>query len=90
MQRALPTLQHLKDPRAIDALFSAATVSHDYLSYDEFFGLARKCTWALADIGTPEARARLEALAAHEVPQIAEYAKERIDNWEDELDRKNA
>src|SRR4051794_19486668 len=56
-------LQDLKDPDSVDALFLAAQDVHEYLSYDEFFGLARKCTWALADIGTPAAKARLEELA---------------------------
>ena len=49
-------LQRMKDPSAVDALFEAALSRHDYLDYDEFFSLARKCTWALADIGTPAAR----------------------------------
>jgi len=60
------SLQQLKDPRAVDPLYRAAIVTHAYLDYDEFFGLARKCTWALADIGTAEAQARLKSLALNE------------------------
>lgn len=74
----ISTLQELKDPRAVDVLCRAALVSHSYLDYDENFGLARKCTWALADIGTPEARSKLETF----------YAQKRIDQWENELSRK--
>jgi hypothetical protein len=83
-------LQGARDMRAVDALFETATISHKYLDYDETFGLARKCTWALADIGTNEARTRLEQLAKGENPSIARYAKKRLDHWEDERHRKNA
>jgi hypothetical protein len=83
-------LQHLKEPRTVDALYTAALVKHDYLAYDDSFGLARKCTWALADIGTPEAISRLRTLAEHSNAQIAEYAKKRLDRWDDELTRKRA
>src|SRR5258708_3228946 len=52
-------LQTLRDPKTVDALYEAAHARYEYLAYDEYFGLARKCTWALADIGTPEAKAKL-------------------------------
>jgi hypothetical protein len=81
-------LQELKDPRAVDAIYRAAFVKHKYLAYDEFFGLARKCTWALADIGTEDAFAKLQLLAASDDPVIAGYAQKRIDNWQKEKDRK--
>ena len=81
-------LQDVKDPRAADTLFEAAAVQHGYLDYDEFFGLARKCTWALADIGTQEAKSKLEKIALSENPLIAGYAKKRLDQWEDEPHRK--
>jgi hypothetical protein len=45
-------LQKLRNPVAVDALYTAAIARHDYLAYDELFGLARKCAWALADIGS--------------------------------------
>ena len=61
---------------------------HDYLDHDECFGLARKCTWALADIGTPEARAGLDRLALSPHGMIAEFAQKRLDQWEKELQRK--
>lgn len=84
-------LQELRDPVAIDALFECAlSHPHPYLDYDEFFALARKCTWALADIGTPEAKERLQRLAACENPIIAAYAQKRLDHWDAELDRKGA
>jgi len=81
-------LQKLREPCSVDALFEAATSRHDYLDYDECFCLARKCTWALADIGTPEARARLEKLALSPNGVIAEFAQKRLNQWEKELQRK--
>jgi hypothetical protein len=84
------TLQGLKDPRAVDALYQATFVRYHYLAYDEYFGLARKCTWALADTGTPEAKAKLKLLAAGENPVIAGYAQKRLDKWDDEQKRKRA
>jgi hypothetical protein len=57
-------LQTLRDPLTVDAIFEAALSKHDYLAYDDSLALARKCTWALADIGTAEARKRLEQLAS--------------------------
>jgi len=83
-------LQETKYPRAVDALFKTALSRYDYLDYDEFFGLARKCTWALADIGTPEAKERLRDLARSENSIIAGYAQKRLDRWQEEAGRKGA
>jgi HEAT repeat protein len=83
-------LQELKPPAAVPALKRAAMVTHPYLNYDEFFGLARKCTWALADIGTLEAKTALQELSEANNPLIAGYAKKRIDNWTQEMQRKGA
>jgi hypothetical protein len=81
-------LQDLKASEAVDALYRAALEKHEYLAYDQFFGLARKCTWALADIGTSDALAKLRLLAGNENPVIASYAQKRIDRWNRELLRK--
>jgi hypothetical protein len=37
------TLQSLKDPRAVDALYHATFARYDYLAYDDFFGLVLLC-----------------------------------------------
>jgi hypothetical protein len=73
---------------AVDALERTAQTTYPYLDYDEFFGLARKCTWALADIGTPAAHAALERLSQSDNPDIAGYALKRLNCWNDELPRK--
>jgi len=83
-------LQELRDPVAVDALFEAALAKHDYLEYDNCLGLARKCIWALADIGTVDAKRRLERLAASENKAISGYAQRRLDAWEHERERKGA
>tara|TARA_R110002096_G_scaffold345404_1_gene538849 strand:+ start:144 stop:536 length:393 start_codon:yes stop_codon:yes gene_type:complete len=81
----------LQDTRAADAvgaLFDAAHARHSYLDYDDAFGLARKCTWALADIGTDAAKEQLHALTRCGDSVVQGYAQERLDRWDQELDRK--
>jgi len=81
-------LQRLRDPRSVDALARAAIVKHAYLDYDDSLALARKCTWALADIGTREARTHLEALSCNSDAELAAYAQKRLNAWEEESARK--
>ncbi len=82
------SLQFLRCPEAVRAL-ETTTHSHlEYLQYDNGYALKRKCTWALADIGTVEAREALERIAKSDDQQIAAYAKKRLDCWERERVRK--
>jgi hypothetical protein len=81
-------LQNMRYAPAVDALERTAHATHSYLDYDEVFALARKCTWALADIGTPAARAALERLSRSDNPDVAAYALKRLNCWNDELPRK--
>ncbi|MDO9022820.1 MAG: hypothetical protein Q8S73_02130 [Deltaproteobacteria bacterium] len=81
-------LQRLRDPRSIDALARAAVVKHAYLHHDDSHALARKCTWALADIGTQEARSHLEMLSCNSDAELAAYAQKRLNAWEEERPRK--
>ena len=53
-------LGELRDPASIDCLAATLVWEPDW---DEYRGLAVKCVWALAAIGTPEAWAVLEAAA---------------------------
>jgi len=78
----------LRSPAAVDALERTAHAVHGYLAYDDGFALARKCTWALADIGTPEAQQALVRLAACDNSIIASYAQKRLTNWQNEFHRK--
>jgi hypothetical protein len=81
-------LQRIKDARSVDAIYEATLEYHSYLEYDEFSGLARKCTWALADIGNKEAYEKLKLLAANSNTHVAGYAQKRLDSWEKEQGRK--
>jgi hypothetical protein len=81
-------IQQLRIPEAVEALEHVAHATYAYLGYDESYGLARKCTWALADIGTPAAYQALVRLARSANPSIASYATKRITNWQDERHRK--
>jgi hypothetical protein len=83
------TLQDLRVAETADALAAAALMKHPYLdNVYENNVFARKCIWALADIGTPEARRHLESLSLCVDPEIASYAQRRLDYWHEELDRK--
>ncbi len=81
-------LQQAGDPSTVANLVVAAVARHPYLEFDDAFALARKCTWALADIGTVEARHALMRLTSNDNPTIAGYAQERLDRWAEELPRK--
>lgn len=83
-------LQKVGGSPAVQALERTASAVFGYLDYDEFFGLARKCTWALADIGTQEAQSALTRIASSSNSIVASYAKKRLESWQDELHRKRA
>ncbi|HXH38670.1 MAG TPA: hypothetical protein VNN08_08585, partial [Thermoanaerobaculia bacterium] len=81
-------LQQARDPSTVGNLVIAAMARHRYLEFDDGFALARRCTWALADIGTVEARHALMQLTSIDNPTIAGYAQKRLDRWTEELPRK--
>jgi hypothetical protein len=81
-------LQQLRSPEAVEGLERTAYSHFEYLEYDNGYPLIHKCTWALADIGTPEAKQALERIAQHDDPEIAGYAQKRLAQWEQELHRK--
>lgn len=82
-------LQLLKPESAVPVLFGVATKKFSYLEYDNSLGLSRKCTWALADIGTDQSRIALQKLANCSDSDIEDYAKKRLSKWNDELARKS-
>jgi len=79
------TFQYLKAPEPVEVLYRTALVEHEYRAYDEFFGLARKCTYALRDIGTPEAHEKLRLLTKCDNKIIAGYAQEHLHDFAKEL-----
>ncbi|WP_233752744.1 DUF4291 domain-containing protein [Flavilitoribacter nigricans] len=75
-----------KNPLAEEALYhNAFRKELDPMDYKP---LARKCTWALADIGTEQSRQFLTEMAGCGDPLIEGFAQKRLDNWEKELPRK--
>lgn len=70
-------LQSLRDPRSITALYEACFLDLPYF-WDHGDALARKCTWALHDIGTPEAFDRLKALTSHPRDSVVAFALKRL------------
>ena len=73
-------LQQIRYIPAVGALAEAAITKHDYLDYDNSYALARRCTWALADIGTDEAKSHLQSPSQFGDPTIAGYARKRLDS----------
>lgn len=80
--------QDLKAPETVDVLYRTALTGNQFQPWDDSYVLARRCTWALADIGTPEAYSRLQLLSKYEIREIARFARKRIDNWQQEISRK--
>ena len=80
--------QFCKNPVVTESLFKVAQSNFSYLAWNENLPLKRKCTWALADIGTPEAKKYLEALSLSENELTSSFANKRLDNWGEELHRK--
>lgn len=81
-------IQDLKCQCAVDALERRASSNPGYLEWDENHALARKCTWALADIGTDDAKRALERLSKSETLVVRGFAQKRIDKWHLETSRK--
>jgi hypothetical protein len=81
-------IQDLRSGGAEQALERLAQTRFAYLAYDDGHALARKCTWALADIGTDTARDALDRLSLVPDQIVAGYAQKRLHQWEIEGDRK--
>lgn len=70
------------DPCAVDAIAKAVRIPFGYLvNWDNLHEFQRKCAYALARIGTPEARVALESLAAHADPFLKKYGEEGLQHW---------
>lgn len=78
--------QMIRNPLATDILYKTAT-RNDIEQFD-YKPLSRKCTWALADIGTEKAKDYLIKLSFCGDKVVEEFAKKRLDNWDGELARK--
>lgn len=72
------TLQNLRDPRSVECLYERATRPLAYLTYNDSTALARKCVWALHDIGTSEAIAKLTLLTRDRRMPVANESSKRL------------
>jgi hypothetical protein len=71
-------LQGIRDQKSIDCLYNAALKKFDYFDYDDTYSFARKCIHALADIGTPYAKEKLQLLANSDITIIKEKARKHL------------
>ena len=72
------TLQDLRDPRSVECLFDRVQRRLPYLDYNDSAALARKCVWALHDIGTVEAIEKLDALSNDPREEISNEVAARL------------
>jgi hypothetical protein len=70
-------LEGYRDPATVDLIYEASEKSFPYM-WDEGHAFARKCTWALARIGTPEAYEKLRLLTHSKTEEIRGYAIKRL------------
>ena len=71
-------LERKHSPKLINHVYDLAVMELDYTKEDEFFNIARKCTYALGYTNTPKAKEKLELLAKNENELIREYAIKQL------------
>jgi hypothetical protein len=81
------TLQQLHPACAVEPLYRAVTKNLEYLAYDNGAALARKCIYALAAIGTADAKENLVALTNSNVEHVRSYAQRALKALENKIAR---
>ena len=71
-------LEKKHSPKLINRVYDLAVMELNYMKEDEFFNIARKCTYALGYTNTPKAKEKLELLAKNENELIREYAIKQL------------
>lgn len=71
-------LEYLHSPKLIDCVYDLAIAEFEYMEFDEFFNIARKCTYALGYTNTPKAKEKLELLAKNKNELIREYVIKQL------------
>lgn len=71
-------LQDLRAPSTVACLFARTNRPLAYLEYDDGAALARRCVWALHDIGTPEAIGKLRLLSSDSREEVSGEATARL------------
>ena len=75
-------LEKKHSPKLINRVYDLAVMELDYKKEDEFFNIARKCTYALGYTNTPKAKEKLELLAKNENELIREYAIKQLNRYD--------
>lgn len=75
---SVTALDGLRASEAIEPLFRATLIRHDYLEFDQSRALAIKAIYALSHINDPAASEKLRVLAASNDPIVANKAKQRL------------
>ena len=75
-------LEKKHSPKLINCVYDLAVMELDYKKEDEFFNIARKCTYALGYTNTPKAKEKLELLAKNENELIREYAIKQLNRFD--------
>ena len=73
-------LQKMKNPGSVTHLRAAIELKPKllYLDHDDYGSYYKKCLWALADIGTPEAITTIEKFVGSGDPVLREQASYRL------------
>ena len=71
-------MKMIEDPDTVDCLYLTAFKKLPYLDYDDTFGLARKCIYALAAIQTSDAINKIKLLTTNPNEVISKYAKKEL------------
>lgn len=82
------SFQYIKNPITTKSLFKMSYQLTEYDKWNDTFPMQRKCTWALADIGTKESKKYLQEIEKTSNKTISSFATKRLVNWENELSRK--
>ncbi len=75
-------LQKMRFPSSVEGLYEAVLLK---IPHCEDIGpevFRNNCMWALYDIGTDEAKEKLQVLAKSEIESVREDAQEKLDEWE--------
>jgi hypothetical protein len=82
------SFQYIKNPVTAKSLYRMAFRLTEYDKWNDTFPMQRKCVWALADIGSSEAKNYLKEIESKANSTIASFATKRLQNWESEFRRK--
>ena len=70
------------NPDTVEAIAQAVVIPFQYLvEWGNLQEFQRKCTYALAKIGTEQSRLALVSLSENSDPHIREYAQEGLSKW---------